>query len=75
MHTSLDFELQRHLSSKRPGLAYRFGLACLMILWAVAMGASTALALALFMPDRPGLTEVIRALGNLLPSDAPLFTT
>jgi hypothetical protein len=75
MHTSLDFELQRHLSPDRPGLAYRFGLISLLVLWAVVMVVSTVLAIALFLPDHLGLTEVIRQLGNLLPADAPLFTT
>jgi len=75
MHTSLDIELQRHLSPARPGLEYRLGLVCLLVLWAVSMVVSTILAIALFLPDHLGLAEVIRQLGNLLPADAPRFTT
>jgi hypothetical protein len=75
MHTSLDFELWRHLAPARPDLTYRFGLAGLLILWVVAILVTVLLTVALFVPGHLGLRDLIQDLTRLLPVDAPMFTT
>lgn len=75
MHTSFDFELQRPVSPDRSGLVYKLGVFCLLILWTVAAVASAVLAVAVFVPGHLGLANFVQDLANLLPANAPLFTT
>ena len=77
MNRSLDYELQRHPSlgqtEKKP--AYAVALACLFLVWAVFSVATAILVAALLVPGHLGLSDMLQALGNLLPADAPMYTT
>jgi len=75
MNRSLDYELQTHPSlgqtEKKPAVA----LACLLLVWAVFSVATAILVAALLLPGHLGLSDLLQALGNLLPADAPMYTT
>ena len=74
---SLDYELQRHPSpgqtEEKP--VYTLALACLLLVWAVFSVATAIFVVALLLPGHLGLSDLLQALGNLLPADSPIFTT
>jgi len=77
MNRSLDYELQTPPSlgqtEKKP--AYAVALACLLLVWAVFSVATAILVAALLLPGHLGLSDLLQALGNLLPADASMYAT
>ena len=77
MNRSLDYEFQTPPSfgqtEKKP--AYAVALACLLLVWAVFSVATAILVAALLLPGHLGLSDLLQALGNLLPADASMYTT
>ena len=55
--------------------AWKVALECLLVVWAVFTVAMAILVIALFVPGHLGLSDLLQALGNLVPLDFPFFTT
>jgi hypothetical protein len=55
--------------------AWKVALECFFIVWAVFSVATTILIIAAFVPGHLGLSDLLQALGNLLPPDFPFVTT
>jgi hypothetical protein len=50
---------------------YTVALACLLLVWAVFSLATATFVVALVLPGHLGLSDLLQALGNLLPADLP----
>jgi hypothetical protein len=55
--------------------AWRVALDCLLVVWAVFAVAMAILVIAVFIPGHLGLSDLLQALGNLLPPDFAFSTT
>ena len=73
MNRSLDYKLGLQPVAVRNEAkpAYGVALACLLSIWAVFGLATMVLAVALLVPGHLGLSDLLQALGNLLPADPP----
>lgn len=77
MNRSLDCELQIRpsLGQAEQKPAYAVALACLLLAYALFSLTTAFLVVAVFIPGHLGLSNLLQALGHLLPSDAPISTT
>jgi hypothetical protein len=77
MNRSLEYELQTHPPVSQAGekSAHTVALACLLLVWTVFGVATVIFVVALLVPGHLGLSDLLQALGNLLPADAPMYTT
>jgi hypothetical protein len=77
MNRCLGYELQTHSPRGRveEHPAYIVALACLLLGWAIFSVATAILLAALFLPGHLGLMDLLKELGNLVPADAPMYTT
>jgi hypothetical protein len=75
MNRSLDYELPTHLSLGQTAekAAYAVALACLLLVWPVLSVATAILVVALLLPGHLGLSDLLQALGNLLPGRSPIL--
>lgn len=55
--------------------ACRAALALMLFTWLVFSAAAAILFLALFLPGHLGLSDLLRALGDLLSADSLIYTT
>ena len=77
MNRSLEYELQTHPPVSQAGEkpARTVALACLLLVWTVFGVATVIFVAALLLPGHLGLSDLLQVLGNLLPADAPMYTT
>lgn len=80
--TAATLETVAELFGARPSVgkteakpAWKDALECLLAVWAVLSMAMAILIIALIVPGHLGLSDLLQALGNLLPPDFPFFTT
>ena len=73
MNRLLDYKLgvQAVAVRNEANPAYGVALACLLLIWAVFGLITMVLAVALFVPGHLSLSDLLQALGNLLPADLP----
>jgi len=69
------FHARSSLGKTEAKPAWRVALDCLLVVWAVFAVAMAILVIAVFVPGHLGLSDLLQALGNLLPPDFPLITT
>ena len=69
------FGARRSVGKTEAKPAWKVALECLLVVWAVFSVAMAILIIALFVPGHLGLSDLLQALGNLLPPDFPFFTT
>jgi hypothetical protein len=77
MNRSLDYDFRTHPSVSQTGEkpAHTVALACLLIVWAVFGVTAVIFVVALLFPGHLGLSDLLQVIGNLLPADAPMYTT
>jgi hypothetical protein len=77
MNRSLEYESQTHPPVSQAGEkpAHTVALACLLLVWTVFGVATVIFVIALLLPGHLDLSHLLQALGNLLPADAPMYTT
>jgi hypothetical protein len=77
MNRSIDCELQipPSLGQAEQKPAYAVPLACLLVAYAVFSLTTVFLVVVVFIPGHLGLSNLLQALGHLLPIDAPIYTT
>jgi hypothetical protein len=80
--TAATLETVAELFGARPSVgkteaktAWKVALECLLAVWAVFTVEMAILTIALLVPGHLGLSDLLQALGNLLPPDFPFFTT
>jgi hypothetical protein len=69
------FHARTSVGKTEPKAAWKVALECFVIVWAVVSVAMAILIIAVFVPGHLGLSDLLQALGNLLPPDFPLVTT
>jgi hypothetical protein len=51
------------------------GGACLLVLWAAFSAITALVVIAVFVPGHLGLSDWLKVLSHVWPSDSPMFTT
>jgi len=54
---------------------YIGGVACLLVLWAAFSALTALVVIAVFVPGHLGLSDWLKVLSHVWPSDSPMFTT
>lgn len=77
MNRCLDYEVQTlpslARSAEKP--AWTMALVCLLLVWVVFTLGTAILVVALLLPGDLGLSDSLKALGNLLPADSLICMT
>jgi hypothetical protein len=60
-------------SEEKP--AYIAGTVCLLFLWAAFSAITALVVVAVFVPGHLGLSDWLKVLSRVWPSDSPMFTT
>jgi hypothetical protein len=69
------FPARQSVGKTEAKAAWKVALECFVIVWAVFSVAIAILIIAAYVPGHLGLSDLLQALGNLLPPDFPLVTT